>query len=83
MFSASESGEENLLEDMLPLGAVLHDKQWRQAFQLAQCSQQEERRAFLLLMHCLLSFQKLEKRAVFVIKSPRDVSVSSDTSLIC
>lgn len=78
----SVNGGENLPKDLLPLSAVLHDNQQSKAFQIAQCSKREERRAFILLVQGLLSLQKLEKRVVLVMKSLRDISVSSDMSLV-
>ena len=78
----SVNSGENLPKDLLPLGAVLRDNQQSKAFQIAQCSKCEERRAFILLVQGLLSLQNLEKRAVLVMKSLRDISVSSDMSLV-
>lgn len=53
-----------------------------QAFQTAQGSKREGRRAFVLLVQGLLSLQKLEKRAVLVFSSPRHTSAPSDMSSV-
>ena len=48
----------------------------------SRLSRQCSKCAFILLLKGLLSLQKLKERAVLIIESLRDVSVSSDTSLI-